>query len=64
MVKKHKCCYYIRLGNDRGNNFGLAGELRLSGPGFIQWFILCLEYIAKQATCVLTPHVNAANGVA
>ena len=42
-----------------------AGELRLPRPGpqFIQCFKLCLEYIAKQATYVLTPHVNAVNGV-
>ena len=33
------------------------------GPGFIQCFILCLEYIAKQVTCLLTPNVNAVNGV-
>ena len=31
--------------------------------GFIQCFMLCLEYIAKQASCVLTPHVNAVSDV-
>ena len=40
-----------------------AGDLCLPRPGFIQCFILCLEYIAKQATRVLTSHVNAVNGV-
>ena len=33
------------------------------GPGFMQCFILCLEYTAKQATFVLISHVNAVNGV-
>ena len=46
-----------------------ARELCLPQPGpkpglwFIQCFLLCLEYIAKQAICILTPHVNAVNGV-
>ena len=29
----------------------------------MQCFILCLECITEQATCVFTPHVNAVNGV-
>ena len=39
------------------------GQQFWPGFGFIRCFILCLEYLAKLATCVLTPHVNAVNGI-
>ena len=47
-----------------GQQFWMGPELQPGpGLGFMQCFILCLEYIARQATRVLTPHVNAVNGV-
>ena len=42
-----------------GQQFCPGSELRLE-PGFIQ----CYYIVSRiQATCVLTPHVNAVNGV-
>ena len=58
---------WFSVGNDRGNNFGrgrgIAPAPAGARAGVYTMLLLCLEYIAKQATRILTPHGNAANGV-
>ena len=52
---------WLGLGNDRGNNLSWGQGITPAPPRV--YTMLCLKYIAKQATCILTPHVNTVNGV-
>ena len=67
MLLTKKKCEHVYWGATGATILAGAGEVRLPrpgpGPGFTHCFILCLEYIAKQGTCVVTPHVNAVNDV-
>ena len=58
---------YCGSSDNQGNNFGRGWRIAPTRAGAevytMLYIVLCLEYIAKQATCVLTPHVNAVSGV-